>query len=82
MFPKDDEENLPNFEKINITQPLKELKITNGTVVKSLSSMKAGKSQGPDMIHLRILNEISSQAIEPFKNYSGSHWTKVNYQKF
>ena len=28
-------------------------------------SMKAGKSQGPDMIHPRILKETSSQIIEP-----------------
>ena len=43
--------------------------------------MKAGKSQGPDMIHPRILKETSCQIIEPLSNYSGSHWTKLNYQK-
>ena len=80
VFTKDDE-NLPNFQERNITQPLEELEITNETVVKSLSNMKAEKSQGPDMIHPRIFNEISSQVIEPLKNYSGSHWTKVSYQK-
>ena len=46
---------------------LEKLEITNETVEKSLSSMKAGNSQGPDMIHPPLLKETSSQIIEPLK---------------
>ena len=67
VFTKENDENLPHFEERNIIQPLEELEMTNETVEKSLSSMKAGKSQGPDMIHPRIMKEISSQLIEPLK---------------
>ena len=65
VFTKEKDENLPHFEERYITHPLEELEITSKTVEKSLSSMKAGKSQGPDMIHPRILKETSSQIIEP-----------------
>ena len=65
VFTKEKDENLPHFEERYITHPLDELEITSETVEKSLSSMKAGKSQGPDMIHPRILKETSSQIIEP-----------------
>ena len=64
MFTKEKDENLSHFEERYITHPLEELEITNETVEKSLSSMKAEKSQGPDMIHPRILKETSSQIIE------------------
>ena len=73
VFTKENDENLPQFEERNITQPLEELEMTNETVEKSLSSMRAVKSQGQDVIHLRIMKEISSQIIEPLKNYSGSY---------
>ena len=65
VFTKEKDENLPHFEERYITHPLDELEITSETVEKSLSSIKAGKSQGPDMIHPRILKETSSQIIEP-----------------
>ena len=54
--------NLPHFEERNITQPLEELEITNETVEKSLSSMKAGKSQGPDIIypHMKPVTKLSN----------------------
>ena len=64
VFTKEKDENLSHFEERYITHPLEELEITNETVEKSLSSMKAEKSQGPDMIHPRILKETSSQIIE------------------
>ena len=65
VFTKEKDEKLPHFEERYITHPLEELEITSETVEKSLSSMKAGKSQGPDMIHPGILKETSSQIIEP-----------------
>ena len=67
VFTKEKDENLPHFEERYFTEPLEELEITNETVEKSLSSMKVGKSQGPDMIHPRILKETSSQIIKSLK---------------
>ena len=67
VLTKEKDENLPHFEDRHITEPLGELEITNETVEKSLSNMKAGKLQGPDMIHPRILKETRSQIIEPLK---------------
>ena len=87
VFTKEKDENLPHFDERNITHPLDELEITSETVEKSLSSMKAGKSQGPDMTHPRILKETSSQIIEPltklFRQFLdeaklSEYWKKAN----
>ena len=70
VFTKERDENLLHFED-RYTEPLEGLEITNETVEKSLSSMKAAKSQGPDMIHPRTLRDVCYNARW--------FWTTIRY---
>ena len=49
----------------NSHNPWKSLESTNKAVVKSLNTMKAGKSLGPYIIRPRLLKESINQIITP-----------------
>ena len=60
VFENESLDNLPQFGDRNYSQPLLDVEITTEKVVKAINVLKLSKSQGPDMIHPRLLEETCS----------------------
>ena len=60
VFTEEETKNIPSFEDRNFTEPLEDTLISPEIIVKSINMIKAGKSQGPDLIHPRLLKETSN----------------------
>ena len=64
VFTEEDKENLPTFkDKTDIF--LTDITITQDDMLKALNKLNVNKSQGPDLIHPRVLKELSKQLSYP-----------------
>ena len=60
VFTEEETKSIPSFEDRNFIDPLEDTLISPEIIVKSINMIKAGKSQGPDLIHPRLLKETSN----------------------
>ena len=65
VFTKVNTENIPRFDDRNFLNPLMDIEITPEKVSKSINALKIGKSQGPDLIHPRLLKETKYCIVSP-----------------
>ena len=59
---------LPIFEK-QTDAILSYVNITEKDMQKALSNLNTSKSQGPDLLHPRMLKELSNELSYPLKNF-------------
>ena len=64
VFTTENKQNIPPFEKLT-DHILENLKTTQEMVLKKLKALKTNKSQGPDGIHPRVLQELSEELASP-----------------
>ncbi|XP_033753210.1 uncharacterized protein LOC117336708 [Pecten maximus] len=57
--------DLPEFNKSNIVHPFEDIICTQQKVEKLLSDLNENKSQGPDMMHPKILKELRKHISKP-----------------
>ena len=67
VFEIEPDKPLPDFEDRPFLQPLQDILITNTAVEKALSALNSSKSQGPDSIHPKYLQETKEYLVEPLK---------------
>ena len=65
VFTKEDTENLPQQDDINIQSPLTDLGITEEGVKKKLSKLRTDKTPGLDGVHPLVLKNLSSVLAKP-----------------
>ena len=66
MFTSEDKTNIPNFEN-KTNNLLSNIVVTETDIFNSLKKLNTTKSQGPDLIHPRILKELAKQLSYPLK---------------
>ena len=65
VFTKEDTENIPQQEDLNINSPLTNITVTTEKVKKKLNKLRTDKSCGPDDVHPLILKKLSDTLAEP-----------------
>jgi hypothetical protein len=65
VFTREDVENVPELESQENIHPLSELQVTKEKVEEKLRKLNPTKSSGPDELHPRVLQELSSVLSEP-----------------
>ena len=68
VFTEEDKNDLPIFKK-QTDAILSYVNITEKDMQKALSNLNTSKSQGPDLLHPRILKELSNELSYPLKNF-------------
>ena len=66
VFTSEDKSNIPKFES-KTNNLLSIIKVTENDIFNSLKNLNITKSQGPDLIHPRILKELAKQLSYPLK---------------
>ena len=62
VFTSEDKSNIPKFES-KTNNLLSSIKVTENDIFNSLKNLNITKSQGPDLIHPRILKELNNYLI-------------------
>lgn len=65
VFEQESDQELPNFEELTYNNVLENIIISEGLVAKAIKQVKPGKSQGPDMIHPKIIREAQLSLTKP-----------------
>ena len=65
VFTTETKGNVPNLELNQSINPISSLEISEENILKMLNTLKIDKSPGPDELHPRVLEEISSSITKP-----------------
>ena len=87
-FTEEDLSNLPTFKTKNVTtEPLEDIRFSEGMVLKKLKALRVDKSPGPDGLHPRVLKELAEQLALPLslvftksvkEGYLPYQWKRAN----
>ena len=65
VFKKENLDNIPNFDDRPFNQTIETVNITKELVEKAIKMVNPTKSQGPDKIHPRFIEQTKDNIIEP-----------------
>ena len=65
VFKKENLDNIPSFEDIPFTHTIETVNITKELVEKAIKKVNPTKSQGPDHIHPRFIEQTKDNIVKP-----------------
>ena len=65
VFTREETDNIPVLEELNIPNPLTNINITTEMVQKKLAKLRSDKSPGPDNVHPLLLKNLSDILADP-----------------
>ena len=65
VFKKENLDNIPNFEDRPFTHTIENVNITEELVEKAIKKVNPTKSQGPDHIHPRFIEQTKDNIVKP-----------------
>ena len=65
VFETEDDQNIPTINEHAYTHELTNIEITSNMVEKAIAHINSSKSQGPDMIHPKVIKETKAALVDP-----------------
>ena len=65
VFETEDDQNIPTINEQAYTHELTNIEITNNMIEKAIAHINSSKSQGPDLIHPKVIKETKAALVDP-----------------
>ena len=65
VFELEDDQDLPTFDEQPYVQALENIEISSNLVKKASGHVNSSNSQGPDLIHPKLIKETQATLVEP-----------------